>query len=520
MAPRVWTPQQQRIFQWMANGQGHLIIRARAGAGKTSTLHEGICRHVPRTQRVLVTAFNKHTATDVQSKIGSGFTNVVVKTAHALGYQILREKLGGLRVDARRTKTLTQQIMGRGKHVWAIAQFADRIKDGAPWAQSVEDIIDHGRRLDVLLEEKDMPLAEQAALVQRVLQASLQVSGEVAFSDQIFVPYRRGWTPLDQFDLVVVDELQDMAPAQIELALQSLSPEGRFVAAGDDRQMIYAWRGATVNGLDDIKEQLKAAELPLTVSFRCSKSVVAEARKVVGDIQALSTAIDGAIGMLKKSEMLNEISTLLSDPNNTLSVYVLSRFNAPLFPLALEFVGRRVPVLIQGKDYGQRMVDLVEKMGATTKPQLISKLDLWAKSRLRYISPESKDPEDKRARAEVEDFVKGIKLVAERASAVAEIPTMIRTLFEGGGSQSRQVTLSTVHRVKGFEADLVFVLADTLVTKNKRLLWRIDCDTSEKNIEYVAVTRAKAELWWVVPDDKEAEAEEVDFTGWDRGWWA
>jgi superfamily I DNA/RNA helicase len=49
------------------------------------------------------------------------------------------------------------------------------------------------------------------------------------------------------------------------------------------------------------------------------------------------------------------------------------------------------------------------------------------------------------------------------------------------------ITCSSVHRAKGLEAERVFVLAKTLRTDNDE----------ERNISYVAITRAKSSLVYV-----------------------
>ena len=51
-----WDVQQGRIFAWFESGSGNLIVRARAGTGKTTTIIEGAQR-APET-RILLADFN------------------------------------------------------------------------------------------------------------------------------------------------------------------------------------------------------------------------------------------------------------------------------------------------------------------------------------------------------------------------------------------------------------------------------------------------------------------------------
>ena len=59
-----------------------------------------------------------------------------------------------------------------------------------------------------------------------------------------------------------------------------------------------------------------------------------------------------------------------------------------------------------------------------------------------------------------------------------------------------KVVLSTIHKAKGLEADTVFIL-------DEHLLYKMSGDegswthTQEKNLEYVAITRAKNRLVYI-----------------------
>jgi DNA helicase II / ATP-dependent DNA helicase PcrA len=53
------------------------------------------------------------------------------------------------------------------------------------------------------------------------------------------------------------------------------------------------------------------------------------------------------------------------------------------------------------------------------------------------------------------------------------------------------IVLSTVHKIKGLEADRVFIIRPDLLPMQTPKAWQA---MQEKNLEYVAVTRARLEL--------------------------
>jgi len=58
-----WSPQQKSIFDWFANGDGNLVVRARAGTGKTTTILEGV--KYANDRKILLAAFNKRIAQEL-----------------------------------------------------------------------------------------------------------------------------------------------------------------------------------------------------------------------------------------------------------------------------------------------------------------------------------------------------------------------------------------------------------------------------------------------------------------------
>lgn len=85
-----YTVEQQAIFNFVRDGNGHGIIDAVAGAGKTTTIIE-CASYVQNKNSVLFCAFNNSIANEIARKFyKKGMNEVTVKTIHALGRQILQ----------------------------------------------------------------------------------------------------------------------------------------------------------------------------------------------------------------------------------------------------------------------------------------------------------------------------------------------------------------------------------------------------------------------------------------------
>jgi superfamily I DNA/RNA helicase len=84
------------------------------------------------------------------------------------------------------------------------------------------------------------------------------------------------------------------------------------------------------------------------------------------------------------------------------------------------------------------------------------------------------------------------KLLGEGKQSVYDLVSFIRTLFGDTkeGQAAKVVTLSTIHKSKGREFSVVYLLdkEGTLPSKWARKDWQLQ---QEANLEYVAITRAK-----------------------------
>lgn len=294
----------------------------------------------------------------------------------------------------------------------------------------------------------------------------------------IFVPLANEWVSA-KYDMVVIDECQDMNYAQILLAQQLCKQGGRIVVVGDDRQAIYGFRGADSSSMDRLKEELRAQELPLTVTYRCPKKVVAIASALVPDFRAAKEAPEGRVEHLSSEQMYKGAD---------LGDFVLSRKNAPLAEIALRFLRDGKRAIIKGRDIAKGLVKITKSIKGNSVPDFLSKLSTYEDKQVTRLRNTNKNVD---AKIElVRDQCDTLRGLAMGLASVPEIQTRIESMFADLDPKDTKnvIMCSSVHRAKGLETKNVWVLTDTLKT-NK--------GGEESNIAYVAYTRAKETLFMV-----------------------
>ena len=275
-----------------------------------------------------------------------------------------------------------------------------------------------------------------------------------------------------QYDRVFCDEVQDFNAAQIELILRAVKPNGRICAVGDEAQAIYVFRGADSRSISNLIERLGAHVMPLSVTYRCARKIVAEANRYVPDLEPGPNAVQGEVHNCNEESM-----KLLAKAGD----FILSRANAPLVGLCLGFLreGRRASV--QGRDIGAKLAGLVKKSQATNVADLTGWISVWKSKECERLAKKEEDT------TTVEDTAATIDALCENALSVAEVLARIESLFSDDDDEAR-IVLSTTHKAKGLERNRVFMLRDTYLRKDTE---------EERALAYVAITRAREVLWYV-----------------------
>lgn len=476
-----WSEQQKRIFEWFENGRGNAVVRARAGTGKTTTLVEGIDRAPEK--KILLAAFNKSIASELTQRIRNPAAEA--KTLHALGFGCILRARGATQVDQDRGSRIARQAAGDdvpNEIVRLISRLASRAKN-TRFDATVDELISEAIDADLIpdeeFEESGWNLEFVAQKAHEAMELACVRDGTVDFDDMVYLPARCKWI-FARYDLVAIDEAQDLSHTNLYMAQRLCKKDGRIIVVGDDRQAIYGFRGADSGSIDRLKRELGAQELGLTITYRCPRKVVELAKALVPDYESAPGAPEGAIERCSRAQLSKR--ALPGD-------FVLSRKNAPLASVCLSLLKEGKRARIEGKDIGKQLVTLIGKFAGGRRgrsiPSMLEGLKKW---RDRELARAQKMPESKRdARIElINDQHETIVALCDGLSGPAELIARIETLFADSVAGS-YIVCSSAHRAKGRESDNVFLLKETFSTRG----------IEECNIQYVALTRAKKKLVWV-----------------------
>lgn len=469
--PRVkhnWSDYQKAIFKNIATEKGNLLIIARAGSAKTSSLVEG-SRYVPKGSKNLFCAFNKHIQLDLKDKL-SNFIECF--TLHSIGFRAIKLRFPNVELNNNKCWEIVETFFSNPKDNFDVIQNICKTVDFCK-----ATLTDTSSKIEELIDEQgidycEMEPKEFIRYVQQALGKCKEMTTQIDFNDMIWfcIVYNLN---IGKYDNVFIDESQDLSRSQIELALSAVKKDGRVIAVLDNFQEIYSWRTGGSDVLDLLRKRLSPKELLLPICYRCPKKVVALAQEIVPDIIPYENAIDGEIIDINVNDLQK-----YAKPGS----YVLSRINAPLIKHCLKFLKNGIPANMLGRDIGDGLSYLIKKSKKKRVDAFLKWLYDWAKSEKARII--AKYP--KASLETVDDKVECMENLCEGATTLDDVKKNIDELFKDG-VEEEIVLFSSIHKIKGKEQNIVFVLADTLRSHSQE----------EKNIEYISYTRAKKVLYLV-----------------------
>lgn len=492
------TSYQIEIFKFIHFEKGNAVVEAVAGSGKTTTIVEAIKGLPGRSKRKIVfVAFNKHIADELKKKLPS---TVKSTTMHAMGLSwIIRARNGTMpEID------IYGKSVRKGLRDLILAIEGPELKEQLELDKSfAKSFSQYCRILSELVKLCKLNLAmtkesigqlsckhgfnelreNDFYLVERYLANVTERPdiNNITFEDMVFYP-AVGVVNVTKFDLIFIDECQDLNKAQQACVIKMLDDGGRFIAVGDPYQAIYGFAGADHLSFEEFSNKPNTIRLPLSECFRCAKDIVRFAKEIVPTIEYRNTSGDGRVRYGSYKEIRGDD-------------YVLCRLNSLLVSLCLDLIRDGNNAKILGGRIGEELISLVEGQEATDMGKLVLKLDDelgHLKNVLLKSGLEEEDIANNSRYSELAEQVLTIRVISEHCNNVDELITRIESIFD---RSKPGITLASIHKAKGLEARRVFILGDALMPLKKATLdWQV---RQELNLIYVAYTRAQEELIFI-----------------------
>lgn len=272
-----------------------------------------------------------------------------------------------------------------------------------------------------------------------------QVNGYLDFTDLLENYIKEGYT--EDVDVVCLDEMQDSSPLQWRMVFQAFRNAKHWYVAADQKQCIYGFSGASPTTI----LELKGVQHKLEISHRVPSNLLVFAEQIASylsvqdGVHCKSTQSGGEL------KYLCALDELLSEWHADESYMFLCR-NRKFFDVFKKWCHEHcLPYDCMGEQF----------------PSMSDKV-AWRDGDLHNIDPKIQ------------------MLLADYAT-------------KGTIYSNANIRISTVHGVKGDEADNVVLLSDISRLVHKGM--SIDED-AEHRVFYVAVTRAKKRLYIMQPMTK------------------
>lgn len=500
-----WSKYQKAIFNFIEHEQGHLVVEAAAGSGKSTTLIKCL-DFIPNDDKVLLTAFNNDIVSELKKKIKDR-PNVDVRTLHSLGLLFLRKNFPTKEFDVEEFK-YESFVKNNLNKLSSIDIFSIKGRERYRYEDNVMKYVNFGRQylcqtvkdLDFIEERYNIDtIADEKEIALNVMKWGKNALETVDYIDMIWLPNVLFLKPIGLlFDFIMVDEVQDMNKAERELVLKCFKINTRMISVGDENQCLYSFAGADSNSFAILKSLPNTTCLPLSISYRCGKNIVRYANQIVPSIEAADNAIEGQI---KDDVTLEDVQD---------GDMILCRNNAPLIQIYNNFLKLGKKCYIRGKDIGRNMKKIVtftkqkelnvdcKKDGVfvrlyddlfTTRDKLMGKFGI--SSEMALNSPQIQNKLD---------IINALEILSEGINTSEELISKIDEIFPKKDKKNG-ISLSTIHKAKGLEAENVYIACKSLMpSKSAEKDWEIK---QEHNLMYVAYTRAKKTLGFI--DEKDFE---------------
>lgn len=471
------------------NQEVNILINAVAGSGKTTTLLNLLEKCQWKT---LFLAFNKSIKEEIQQKIDDrGLKQGKAMTLHSLGLSALKQVYRNLKINNNKNWDLIKKLQDNNKKLFYNIPWVDRIKlmyclmdmndvSRMFLTNDFQEIKIRFASMDKIMSELDK-IEEYWKMFLELREKSYEGNViEIDFNDMIYLPViKKLYIPVQPYYLMV-DEAQDMNLCQHAL-VDNLISQGdiqKWIAVGDRNQSIYGFSGAYASSFDLFAKKDNVVELPLDICYRCSTKIIEKANEVYDVMESFKStpgkvAYTGNIAQIKPNSM------------------VICRNSSPLVSLYFQLLAMDKACYIKGEDILNSIIRFIKPYNKlTTKAALIE-----MSYKLEDLAEDQTDEGKMKYYMFKEDYTNFKSISDHMCEEYETIDSFLNKLKSLFLDKENAIMLCTIHKSKGLEADVVYILQEDLIPS--RFAKSSEQLRQEQNLKYVARTRAKEELYFL-----------------------
>lgn len=487
---------QHSVLESLPFGSGNTTVSALAGSGKTTLIIQcaQLLGSMGDTSATFI-AFNKKIATELNDRLPRPFT---ATTSHSLGMGMLKAVNKNTKLDFKKWDRLCMEII-EDKHfpeheTYSASRMLEKLSSKVMLnnidPKDFEAVIRIADHYSIGSDDDPGRTERIARLVPLAIQKATEIwktTGVINFDEMIYLPVVLDLQPR-KFNWVFVDESQDLNVLQQELSFRSVTPTGRLIYVGDERQAIYGFAGADAASFKRIIEKTKSKVLPLNICYRCPTTHLELARTLVPEIEAAPNARTGIVEYADEDDLYTLVSK---------GCLVMCRLNAPLMSAYFQLIQRQIVARVMGKDIAKDLINTVKHVAdfeGFRYDLMITYLEKYREQQIFKLQQKT------RAESQIEilnDKVDCLIVCVENFKVITlnGFIETLESLFmdDDKDDWSNVVALCTVHKAKGLEADLTFILRPEkmpLMWPGQQP-WELE---QEMNIKYVALTRSKQRM--------------------------
>jgi len=476
---------QKTIFQWLAEGEGSCVVSAVPGSGKTTTLIKG-ANYIPKHLKSRFLAFNKHIAQELQGKLPKYIKS---STIHSLGLSSICRRYRGLpEINQRKYSQIVSGYLAEKKIFNSLER--KRLIEVVKFTQLTLTNPYDSLALKQLCHHYGIRTTGNWEFVQtavcHILEYGIHISREsISYEDMVWLPNTLN-LPVSDYDFLCVDEAQDLNKAQLELVLKAHSEGARGIYVGDSHQAIMGFAASDQRSISNIIEQTNAISLPLSICYRCPLKHIELANKIYPVIEPRPNVHEGKVSDIE----IDEIPKLVRGQD-----LIICRCFYPLIRIYFDLLSLGIPALIRNRDLTGQLINLLEQVAGVednsySTDEFTNLLRNWYESQKAAMIA---DDVDVMVIVNLHDRVKTLNAIYKGSNCTntSELREAIANLSK---PTRNPVNLTTIHGAKGLEANRVFHVRPDLVPHPRAAKdWEKE---QERNLEFVALTRAKEDLFF------------------------